>query len=130
VLLLAGEAYFVCVSASMTLPPTDSRYKMASLWLPRTAKLYTTTRATLAVFCEPPQDTADTSRLRHRPPRKSPLAPLTQLAVLVNGVACLLNFGKGLLPAHEARRRRAVTLFTPAREKTEDRQVEERLVID
>lgn len=59
-----------------------------------------------------------------------PPTQLTQLAVLVNGVACLLNFGKGLLPAHEARRRRAAAVVTPAREKTEDRQVEERLVID
>ncbi|KLT40956.1 hypothetical protein CC85DRAFT_248507 [Cutaneotrichosporon oleaginosum] len=97
-LLFAGEAYFV--------------YKLASLWLPRTAKLYTSTRATLAVF--------------------SAFAILVLLAVLGNGVACLLNFGKGLLPAHQERRQRAAAVFQPsvAREKGQERHVEERLVIE
>lgn len=98
-LLLVGEAYLL--------------YKMVCMWLPRTAKIYDTTRATLAVF--------------------SAFAIVLLLAVIVNGIACLFNFGKGLLPVHHERRRRAAKYLRPAaarREKSEEHQLETRLVIE
>ncbi|BEI96530.1 hypothetical protein CcaverHIS631_0201190 [Cutaneotrichosporon cavernicola] len=94
VLLLVGEAYLV--------------YKMASLWVPRTAKLYTSTRATLAVL--------------------SAFAIVLLLAVIVNGIACLFNFGKGLLPAHQERRRRSARYLNPL--AGQERELETRLVIE
>jgi len=48
-ILSAGEAYFMYVPPAC---PSDSSYKMVSLFLPSTGAIYTTCKVTLAVFCK------------------------------------------------------------------------------
>lgn len=79
ILMLGGEAYFV--------------YKLASLWMPKTAGLYKNTKITMAVFCECGAE---------RPYLTFPavFSVLIFAITFVNGCICINNFGKGLKAAH------------------------------
>ncbi|KAL1412770.1 hypothetical protein Q8F55_000517 [Vanrija albida] len=66
VLMLGAQGYFV--------------YKLASLWMPKTAGLYKNTKITMAVF--------------------SVFSVLIFAITFINGCICINNFGRGLKAAH------------------------------
>ncbi|ORY33361.1 hypothetical protein BCR39DRAFT_519441 [Naematelia encephala] len=104
VVMVLGLVYFI--------------YKLASMWLPRTAYLYINTKITMAIF--------------------SIFSIIILIITFVFGCLCMSNFGKGLIEAHRNPENRTSLWALPetarfgekARHDEEEQRPEHRLVID